>query len=79
MRVHHVVVASHGLLNQLDHRTDGVLKVVIHDQGVIAPALIQSGHADEAEQGLRHVLASNPKNADAHNLLGADTWERRAR
>src|SRR5262245_16280543 len=35
-----------------------------------AAELLQSGKIDEAEPVLRHVLASDPKNADAHNLLG---------
>ena len=32
--------------------------------------LLQLGKVDEAEPILRHVIRSNPKNADAHNLLG---------
>src|SRR5437660_12270874 len=36
-----------------------------------AAELLQSGRLDEAEPLLRHLLISNPKNADAHNLLGA--------
>jgi superkiller protein 3 len=36
-----------------------------------AAELLQSGKLDEAESILRHVIRANPKNADAHNLLGA--------
>src|SRR5437016_5946812 len=36
-----------------------------------AADLLQSGNLDEAEPILHRVLASNPNNADAHNLLGA--------
>src|SRR5437588_903818 len=36
-----------------------------------AADLLQSGNLDKAEPIIRHVLASNPNNADAHNLLGA--------
>src|SRR2546425_3991008 len=35
-----------------------------------AADLLQSGKLDEAEPILHRVLASNPSNADAHNLLG---------
>ena len=35
-----------------------------------AADLLRSGSVDEAEPLLRHVLISNPRNADAHNLLG---------
>ena len=35
-----------------------------------AADLLQSGNLDEAEPILHRVLASNPNNADAHNLLG---------
>ena len=35
-----------------------------------AADLLQSGDLDEAEPILHRVLASNPNNADAHNLLG---------
>src|SRR5262245_41601175 len=35
-----------------------------------AAELLRVGNLDEAEPILRQVLAANPKNADAHNLLG---------
>src|SRR3989442_1883181 len=35
-----------------------------------ATDLLQLGKLDEAERILRHVLATSPGNADAHNLLG---------
>src|SRR2546422_869136 len=35
-----------------------------------ATDLLQLGKLDEAEPILRHVLATSPGNADAHNLLG---------
>src|SRR5205085_7177228 len=36
-----------------------------------AVELLQSNKLDEAEPILRNVIRTNPKNADAHNLLGA--------
>ncbi len=37
---------------------------------VRAAELLRTGKPDEAEPLLRRILAANPKNADAHNLLG---------
>src|ERR1700738_3023940 len=36
-----------------------------------AASLLQAGKLDEAEPLVRHVVATAPSNADAHNLLGA--------